>query len=74
MFSLDRSFKLLAMSPDRLPPAGSEKIVSSDDKRQLRESANLQEEIPKVPKGPVRYRNKSFKLIWTFNHYSMILC
>jgi len=44
-----------AVSPDRLPPAGTEKLVTSDDKRQLRGTTEVKEEVPKVPKGPVRY-------------------
>ena len=45
----------LAVSPDRLPPAGTEKLVTSDDKRQLRGTTEVKKEVPKVPMGPVRY-------------------
>lgn len=45
--------KSASVSPDRLPPAGTEKIVTSDDKRQLRGSTEVKE-VSKVPKGPVR--------------------
>ncbi|XP_063437267.1 nuclear protein MDM1-like isoform X1 [Mytilus trossulus] len=60
-------------SPDRLPPAGTEKLVTSDDKRMLRGSGEIKKEVPKVPKGPVRqvrseyatnYRSpKKFKVV-----------
>ena len=46
--------KSASVSPDRLPPAGTEKLVTSDDKRQLRGTTEVKKEVPKVPMGPVR--------------------
>ncbi|XP_052106918.1 nuclear protein MDM1-like isoform X2 [Mytilus californianus] len=65
--------KSASASPDRLPPAGTEKLVTSDDKRMLRGFGEIKKEVPKVPKGPVRqgkseyasnYRSpKKFKVV-----------